>query len=84
MLYNSRGEAYQSTDPAGMVSQFTFDDAGRKTQFVDEGLMHQRKNNRSDFDPLSYCVACERDCRLTDGQRGRVRRIVRASWVSET
>jgi len=33
--YNSRGEAYQQTDPAGTVNQSVFDDAGRKTQLTE-------------------------------------------------
>ncbi|HUY92555.1 MAG TPA: hypothetical protein VMV10_27700 [Pirellulales bacterium] len=33
-LYNDRGEAYQSIDPAGTVTQTTFDDADRRTQLI--------------------------------------------------
>ncbi|HWB14723.1 MAG TPA: RHS repeat-associated core domain-containing protein, partial [Pirellulales bacterium] len=32
--FNSRGEAYQSFDPAGTLTCFTFDDAGRRTEQV--------------------------------------------------
>lgn len=35
LAYNSRGEAYQQTDPAGTVNQRVFDDAGRQTQLTE-------------------------------------------------
>lgn len=33
-LYNNRGEAYQSIDPADTITQTTLDDAGRRTQLI--------------------------------------------------
>jgi len=34
--YNSRGEAYQNTDPKGKITQLTIDDAGRMTVKVED------------------------------------------------
>ena len=34
--YNTRGEAYQSTDPKAVVTQYTFDDSGRTTDQIDD------------------------------------------------
>ena len=33
--YNQAGQGYQTTDPAGIVNQSTFDNAGRRTQLVE-------------------------------------------------
>ena len=35
VTYNSRGEAFESTDPAGTVAFSAYDDAGRQTQRID-------------------------------------------------
>ena len=33
--YNTAGQAYKTTDPAGKENQSTFDDAGRVTKQID-------------------------------------------------
>ncbi len=50
--YNSRGEAYQRTDPAGTVTQLTFDDAGRLTAKVENyvsGGTNPDQNRETDY-----------------------------------
>ncbi|HWB12930.1 MAG TPA: RHS repeat-associated core domain-containing protein, partial [Pirellulales bacterium] len=55
--YNSRGEAYQSQDPAGTLTCLTFDDAARKTEQVLNCTIASSSSSSSSSSPSSSSSA---------------------------
>lgn len=52
--YNARGEAYQTTDPKGMVTERTFDDAGRQTSVEQSGTDDGTQNTTTTSTSMTY------------------------------
>ncbi|MEX0641256.1 MAG: hypothetical protein WD468_01070, partial [Pirellulales bacterium] len=52
--YNSDGEAWQSTDPKGMVTELGFDDAGRQTSVEQSGTDDGTENTTTTLTSMTY------------------------------
>ncbi|HQU44674.1 MAG TPA: hypothetical protein PK867_17785, partial [Pirellulales bacterium] len=53
-LYNSRGEPYQSIDPAGTITLTTLDDAGRRVQLIENYRAASSSSSSSGGGPPVY------------------------------
>ena len=61
IVFNSRGEAFQTIDPAGRVDQTTFDDAGRRTELIQNFIVASSLSSSSSSSSGSLPVSDDKN-----------------------